>query len=63
MTTKNLINMDEGIMVETETLVEALRVAGLKLGFKQVIPEVNITDAHQSVPIFGTHWGRGVLIY
>ena len=61
MTTENILKLDEGIMIEEEVLEEALRVARLQLGFKQVIPGVNITDAHQSVPVFGTHWGRGLL--
>ena len=62
MTTENIINLEEGIMVNPEVLEESLRVNGLKLGFKQLLPNVNIADAHQSVPVFGTHWGRGVLI-
>jgi hypothetical protein len=61
MTTENIINLEEGIMVKPEVLEEALRVQGLKLGFKQLLPNENFTDAHQALPIFGTHWGRGVL--
>ena len=62
MTTENILKLDEGIMVEEEVLEEALRVANLKLGFKQVVPGVNVMDAHQSVPVFGSHWGRGILV-
>ncbi len=62
MTTNNLIKLDSGMMIEEEILDEALRVSKLKLGFKDVVPNVNITDAHQSVPVFGMHWGRGILV-
>ena len=44
-----------------DVLEESIKVAGLKTGFNQIIPNVNYVDSHQQLPEFGSCWGRGVI--
>lgn len=45
-----------------DVLEESIRASGLKIGFKQIIPSENYVDSLSSLPVFGTKWGRGVLV-
>jgi len=45
-------------------LKEALGVKDIRVGFKSVLPSgTNYVDSHQALPVFGTRWGRYILVY
>lgn len=51
------------ILKENLLLEEKLRVQSLKTGFNKILPSgTNYVDAHAQLPVFGTRWGRGVLV-
>ena len=52
------------IEIQEEILDEdILRVDKLSIGFSKILgPSVNYTDSHTTLPVFGTKWGRGVLV-
>lgn len=51
------------LIKESLLLEEKLRVQNLKIGFNKILPNgTNYVDAHAQLPVFGTRWGRGVLV-
>ena len=58
-----LQDVKELVIAEDILTEESLRVMALKTGFNKVLPAgTNYVDAHAQLPVFGTRWGRGVIV-